>query len=163
MLTSGNVLHLGGQFPSVVSDKKMCPFCWLCVCCRIWLCVQCATVMTACHACLDTKRIRTNDVRNGTNYWLGEDMAANEWPVFNFYSQNNLPLRSQSTSREVKSPYWVSSAAPVFRNPPLVMSQRRQWCFSQVRQVFVYSNAVTISRIISLWYLLTVAVVASCS
>lgn len=73
---------------------------------------------------------------------------------------NNLPLWSQWTPRKVKSPAYIYFAAPIFRKPPSMMSQRH---FSQVSdstcgQVFVYSNAVTITIFISLWYLLIAAV-----
>lgn len=84
---------------------------------------------------------------------LAGQNTLNERPILcNFFLNNNLPLWSQWTPRMVKSPAYIYFAAPIFRNPPFMMSQRH---FSQVSdstcgQVFVYSNAVTIIVIISL-------------
>lgn len=125
--------------------------------------------MTAWHAWLvGTKQVQKNYWRNGQMNDVVKELAGqntlNERPILcNFFLNNNLPLWSQWTPRKVKSPAYIYFAAPIFRNPPSMMSQRH---FSQVSdstcgQVFVYSNAVTIIVMISLWYLLIAAVFSS--
>lgn len=122
--------------------------------------------MTAWHAWLvGTKQVQKNYWRNGQMNDVVKELAGqntlNERPILcNFFLNNNLPLWSQWTPRKVKSPAYIYFAAPIFRKPPSMMSQRH---FSRVGdstcgQVFVYSSAVTITIIISLWYLLIAAV-----
>lgn len=122
--------------------------------------------VTAWHAWLvGTKQVQKNYWRNGQMNDVVKELAGqntlNERPILcNFFLNNNLPLWSHWTPRKVKSPAYIYFAAPIFRKPPSMMSQRH---FSRVSdstcgQVFVYSSAVTITIIISLWYLLIAAV-----
>lgn len=68
---------------------------------------------------------------------LAGQNTLNERPILcNFFLNNNLPLWSQWTPRKVKSPAYIYFAAPIFRKPPSMMSQRDQdekkksenWC-----------------------------------
>lgn len=88
--------------------------------------------MTAWHAWLvGTKQVQKNYWRNGQMNDVVKELAGqntlNERPILcNFLLNNNLPLWSQWTPRKVKSPAYIYFAAPIFRKPPSMMSQRHK-------------------------------------